>query len=132
MTALNLTAVMDAIAALLTAETSDQAYAYPPDAAVSPCWIVGYPPDIDYDAVFGRGSDRAVFPVFRVVPRNDPKSARDALSAVISQANDIKAVLDGTLSSTVQSARVTSCKPSFIEIGGVPELAAEFSLEVYS
>lgn len=131
MTALNLSATMDAIAALLTAETDDTAYAFPAESVVAPCWVVGYP-EIDYDTVFVRGSDRAVFPVYRVVPRNDPESARDALSAVISQAHDIKAILDGDISGAVQTARVTGCKPVFIEIGGVPELAAEFSLEVYS
>ena len=44
------------------------------------------PTVIEFDATFRRGSDRAEFPVWFVVGRNDPKAARDALSAIIAGA----------------------------------------------
>ena len=123
--------IMDAITSTLTSGGRTEAmYPFPADAIVAPCWVVGYPKNIDYDETFGRGSDRAVFPVWHIVARNDPRSTRDALSAVIAGASSIKTILDGTLGGAVQTCRVTDCQPTFIEIGGVPYAAGEFTLEV--
>ena len=126
-------ATMDAITDTLTSGGRDEPmYPFPAESVAPPCWVVGYPTEIEYDSVFARGSDRAVYPLWYVIPRNDPLSARDALSAVIAGAESVKLLLDGTLGSVVQTCRVTDCQPDFIEIGGVPLAAARFTLEVYS
>ena len=133
MSAMNLAATMDAIVATLAAGgRTEPADPYPAETVSPPCWVVGYPPDIDFLVDFGRGSDRAVVPLYFVVSRNDPRTARDQLSAAIAGATEIKAILDGTLGGAVSVATVTGAKPSHLEVGGVPLLAAEFSLEIYS
>ena len=126
-------AVMDAITATLVAGGRTEAmYPYPAETIATPAVVVGYPTTIDYDETFGRGSDRADFPIWFVVSRNDPKSTRNALSALIAGATSVKTLLDGTLGGVVQTARVTDCKPDFIDIAGVPYAAAKFTLEVVS
>lgn len=133
MSAIDLAAIMDAITdTLTTGGRTENMYPYPAESIETPAVIVGYPPSIDFDVTFTRGSDRATFPVWFVVGRNEGRDARDALSAIIAGANSIKAILDGTLGGAVQTARVTDCKPDFIEVAGVPYLAAAFNVEVYS
>ena len=133
MSELDLAGVMDGIAATLTAGgRTESMYPFPAETITTPAVIVGYARAIEFDATFRRGSDRAEIPVWFVVTRTDPKTARDALSAVIAGSRSIKDLLDGDLGGAVQACRVTGCTPVFIEVGGVPYAAAEFTLEVYS
>ena len=123
--------VMDAVTATLTAGGRTEAmFPYPAESVTFPCFVVGYPEKIDFDAVYGRGSDLLTLPLWQLVQRNDPKSTRDALSAVIAGAGSVKALLDGTLGGVVQTCRVTDCVPAFTDVGGVPCAAAKFTLEV--
>jgi len=125
--------VMDAITATLTAGGRTEAmYPYPAESVSAPAVVVGYPKEIEYDAVFRRGSDRAEFPVYFVVTRNSPQAARDALSAIVAGADSLKELLDGDLGGAVGACRVTNCQVTFIDVGGVPYAAAELTLEVYS
>ena len=126
-------ATMDAIAATLTAGgRTETMHPYPAESIQPPCVVVGYPKSIAYDEVYARGSDKAEFPVWFVVPRNDPKTARDALSTIIAGASSIKDLLDGNLGGAVQTCRVIDCQPVFIDVGGVSYVAAEFTLQILS
>lgn len=126
-------ATMDAITGQLTAAGRQEAmYPYPADTISAPAVVVGYPTEIEYDSTFRRGSDRAVYPVWFVVPRTDPKKARDDISAILAGARSIKDVLDGDLGGVVQACRVTGAKPAFIDVGAVSYAAAEFTVEVYT
>jgi hypothetical protein len=130
---LDLAATMDGITATLeTGGRAESMYPFPAEAISTPAVVVGYPTAIEFDATFRRGSDRAEFPVWFVVGRNDPKAARDALSAIIAGADSIKDLLDGDLGGVVSACRVTGCEPTFIDIAGVSYAAAKFTLEVYS
>ncbi|MGD0248288.1 MAG: hypothetical protein ABSB75_04470, partial [Candidatus Limnocylindrales bacterium] len=75
-------AVMDALA---TTTAMNPAFAYPVEQCVPPCVVVGYPDgELDFDLTFQAANWKATFGVYYLVPRNDPKTARDALSAIVS------------------------------------------------
>lgn len=126
-------AVMDALAArILAAGVTTRAHAWPVGAVQPPCAIVGYPEEIEFDATFGRGSDRAVFPVWMVCGNVSDRTARDVLSGYITGATGIKDALDGNLGGVVQTARVTDCQIEKTTIGAVEYIAARFQIEVFS
>jgi hypothetical protein len=128
---LDLAATMDALAGATPAGIS---HAWPVESITPPCWVVGYPEDIDFDAVFARGSDKATFPMFYIVGKVTTKTARDMLSAVISGVDELKAAIeaDPTLGAVIQTCRVTHCRPQEITVAGVAYLSARFDVEVYS
>ncbi len=133
MAAIVLGDVMDAIAAtLLSGNVTKRAYAWPEEAVAVPCAVVGDPESIDFDATYGRGSDKATFPVWFLVGLVTGRASRDALSDIITGAAAVKNVLDGTLGGVVQTARVTDCQPDVVTVGGVSHLAGRFDVEVYS
>lgn len=133
MAAIVLSTVMDAIATEISdAGIMDRVYAWPSDGVTVPCAVVGYPTAIDFDTTFGRGSDRAVFPVYVLVGRVADQNTRDVLSGIVTGATGIKDALDGTLGGAVQSARVTDMKVEAVTVQGVEFLSATFELEVFS
>lgn len=133
MARIEISTVMDAIATAITeAELAPRAYGWPVESASVPCAVVGYPTDLDFDMTFQDGSDRAVFPIYFLVGKGTDASARDALSAVIAGATNIKNTLDGDVGGTVQTARVTDCRVEEVSVASVPYLSATFMIEVYS
>lgn len=133
MSALILADVMDAISAeIVSAGVVTKAHAYPVGSVTPPCAVVGYPETIDFDAVFGRGSDKAEFPLWVIVGKVHDKSARDAISKLITGATGIKDALDGDLGGAVQTCHVTDCKIEEIQVGDITYLSAKFMLEIYS
>jgi hypothetical protein len=125
----NLTAVMDGLATLATAATiAPQVYAYPVEAVTVPCVVVGYPTDITFDVVFGRGGDEMTLPVWVLVGKTGTKDARDRLSTLLGDASSIKSALDGAQS--WGDVRVTDAKITEVTVAGVVYLAAEFTVEV--
>lgn len=132
MAQLDLSAVMDAVAANVPEALTKRAYAWPVETVSPPCAVVGYPTSIDFDATFGRGSDKVVMPLWFVVGAVSDKAARDALSAVIAGADAVKDSLDGDLSGTVQTCRVTDCQIDQLLIGAITYLTARFTLEIYT
>ncbi len=98
--AIDLGASMDAIAAKVPVDLTGRVYAWPMEEVTPLCAIVGYPDDpINFDETFGRGSDRATFPLFVLVGKPTERTARDVLSAVLTGATGIKDAIDGPLSS---------------------------------
>lgn len=136
MAGIDLAATMDAIAANLEQITGLRVLAWPAESCAPPAGIVGYPEEIHYDETFNRGADRATFPIWIVLGENSTLAARDALSSFVSSAGakEIKAQLDGRLpvngTPTVQSCRVTSAKPDWIQMNNSRHLAALFELDV--
>lgn len=125
--------VMQAIADTITGgNVTSRAYAWPAEQVSAPCAVVGYPTELDFDATFMRGADRAIFPVYLVVGRASDRASRDVLSALITDATGIKGVLDGTLGDVVQTARLTNLKVETVTIGSVSYLAAVGEVEVYA
>ena len=80
----------------------------------------------------GGGSRDTTLGLVRLVQEQYGLTALHHFTCVIHTRSEIKAILDGTLGGVVSLATVTGAKPSHLEVGGVPLLAAEFSLEIYS
>lgn len=132
MAELNMSATMDAIAATALASGLIKRAYQPGEAVQPPCLLVDYPSSIDFDATFGRGSDKATFPFFVCCGKASERTARDVLSAYIAGATGMKDALDGNLGGVVQTARVTDCQINTMTIAGVEYIGARFELEVYS
>ena len=128
--ALDLAAVMDAVAArLLASGAIGRAYAWPIPEVSPPCAVVGYPAEIPFDLTFGGGQEFEI-PVYLLVGAAADRDTRAALSAAIAGASAVKAALDGTLAGTVSDARVTSAKVTTVAVGLVDYLSVVFALEV--
>lgn len=133
MAAIDLAGTMDALALkLTTASVSARVFAYPIDDAPIPAVVVGYPEDIEFDQTFGRGSDKAVFPLYFLVGEVTGKASRDALSAILTGATAVKNSLDGplTVGANTATVRVTECRPESVRLGTVVYLSATFDCEV--
>ncbi|HVW34048.1 MAG TPA: hypothetical protein VHL53_16045 [Acidimicrobiia bacterium] len=133
---IELAAVMDAIAANLAAVTGLRCYEWPTDSAAPPAGIVGYPERITYDMTYGRGADRATFPVWILLGAASSRTARDDLSQYLSASSalEIKQALDGRLpvdgQPTVHTCVVTEAVPDAYPVNGVLYLAAKLTLDV--
>lgn len=120
MGALQLAATMRAIAAALEeAQVVEKAWGYPKWAAdVGEC-VVGYPERIEYDATMGGGSDRATFPVWRLMGLINEEDTQDEIDAYHAAA---KAALEsgehGDLSDVVSFVHVPGCDIVPIELPG--------------
>lgn len=136
MSALDLAAVMQACAdELLAADVVTRGYGWPAGAVQPPCAVVGYPEEggVEFDATFGRGSDKAVIPVWIVAGATHDRTTRDVLSAYVGDgARSVKSALEPDLGGVVQTARVTDCQIEPIKIGAVDYMAARFDVEIYS
>ena len=131
---MDMAGIMDALAGATPSAITTRTYAHPVGSLVPPAVVVGYPTDLEYDAVFGRGADIVTFPVFYVCGMVDDANARDLVSAVISGTNEIKAAIEGnaTLYTKVDTARVKSATFQSISIGAVEMIAVRFDVEVYA
>jgi hypothetical protein len=132
MAALDLKTVMDALATACPTSAGTRKFGYPVGAVEPPAVIVGYPTTCEFDATFGRGSDRAVFPIWYVVGRVMEKASRDKLSAVITDMAAISSSIGGVHAPSIQTARVTDCTPESVIIGAETYIAARFDVEVYT
>jgi hypothetical protein len=120
--------------ALANAVPFGRAYGWPVESVIPPAVVVGYPTTIDYDAVFGRGSDKLVIPVYFVCGIVSDFAARAEVSSVVGGANEIKAAIesDTALLAVCQTARVTDAIIEQVTIGGVLLLAVRFDTEVFT
>ena len=129
---MDLAAIMDALAGATPSAITTRTYAHPVGSVVPPAVVVGYPTEIDFDAVYQEGADRMVIPVFYVCGMVDDAGARTNVSAVISGANSIKTAIEtnATLYTKVDTARVTNATPQMMTIGAVDMIAVRFDVEV--
>lgn len=130
-----LSTVMDALAQeLINDGVTARAFGYPLPNPTPPCAIVGYPTKLDFDLTFHAlgttGKVKLAIPVWFVVGKVLDKSARDALSAVLTGALGIKESLDGNLAGHVDYANVIDCLVEVLTISGVEYLTAKFEVEV--
>jgi hypothetical protein len=93
---MNLADVMDAVGDRLDTIAGLRVFAYPPGSVTPPAAVVSYPEGIEFDATYGRGSDRMTLPVVVVVGKASDRAARDKLGAYCdgSGASSVKAVLE--------------------------------------
>lgn len=93
---MNLSDVMDELAARIDAIDGLRVFAYEPDTLQPPAAVVTFPESYDYDATYGRGSDRMTIPVVVMVGRASDRAARGNLSRYVdgSGAASLKAVIE--------------------------------------
>lgn len=135
MAALNLSAVMDALAAALVAGgVVRHAHAWPTEAIKTGDAVVGYPERVDFDLTFARGADTAVFPVWIICGLPQDKATREAVSALITSAAAVKTVLEAAApGSAYASLQVTECYPEpYQPIGRPEQMAVRFDVDVIS
>lgn len=133
MSAIALATTMDALAAKLVAGgVSSRVFAWPEEAVPAPAVVIGYPETIEFDMTFGRGSDKATFPIWFLAGKVIGRATRDAISAIVTGATATKNVLDGplTVGANTASVRVTECRIETVTVGTVQYLAARFDTEV--
>jgi hypothetical protein len=117
--------IMDALAGAPTIAT---AYGYPEESpGKTPCWIVGYPDDIQISMVMGNAAHRAVFPCWYVAGPKNAKATRDAFSAILA---DDDFVTDIEAASAGMSRAVTDVRIQQIVLTGVTYMAARYDVDV--
>lgn len=133
---INLTTVMDALAtAVATATSVGSAYGYPIEDVKPGDALVGYPDEeFELSITFGRGADRATFPVWVVCGLQQDKSTRDFAAGVIDAASDLPAVVEANSTLTALGAiKVTDCRFESWAIpanGGPLHVVIRFDIEV--
>lgn len=126
---LNLTATMDGLAASITASTLvPNVYAWPVESVTVPCALIDYPSEIELGTTMQRGADHVVLPIYYLVGVTGTKDARDALSAAMTGAGDLVAVIEGTYS--FGDVDVTSADVAQATVGAVTYIGLKFTVDV--
>ena len=132
---IDLTAAMDGLAAAVQAVLTGtgHAYAWPVEAVRAGDAVVGYPQDpIEVALTFGRGADRAVFPVFAICGLPQDKATRDAIADIVTAASDWVAAIQSA-SGVGSYALVRDCVVDAWNPDGRPmQMAVRFNVEVVS
>jgi hypothetical protein len=130
---MNLAAVMDEIAEVMSALTKVNVKAHPPDSITPDAGVVGYPQSIDYDATYGRGLDTFTdLPIWLITGKVTSPTARDKVARWSAGAGpeSIKARMEAHAWTTCDDLTVTAVEFSTVDIGGVEYLAAIFTATV--
>lgn len=135
--ALDLGLVMDAIGVRLGTIAGLRVADYPAQSVNPPQAIVSLPTEpVEYDAVMGRGADRAVVPITVLVGAVSDRASRDAIASYVSGigALSVKAAVEGTdatLGGAAQTVRVMTGRIDIVTIGGVDYLGATLEVECF-
>lgn len=113
---------MDGLASL----APGTAYAYPVGSPDTPCYVVGYPEEVDLDMT--QGNPRYSFPVWYIVGHGDGPAARDALSAAVGGVSAFKAAVDGAHS--WGDAWVSTAEISPMTVAGISYIALKLMVEI--
>ena len=129
---INLSATMDALATAFSNVTGvTRAFAWPTEDATPGTAVVGYPLDPDQFAItFGRGADKATFPVWVVAGLVQDEATRDFISALLLGSADVLDKVDGSLGSVVQTAIVINATIERLTVAGNQHLSVRFDVEV--
>lgn len=128
--------VVEELAARLRKIPGLSVFAHPVDTVVPPAAIVVYPDSIAYDQAYVRGMDRITIPVVVVVGRSaHGRATMDALSGYWDGAGplSVKAALEAGSAGAggvLDYVHVPDSRAGDVSIGGVPMLAAEFTVEI--
>ena len=132
--AMDISAVMEGLRVRLATISDLNVYAYMPARIPVPAAAVGFPDRLDYDETFGRGADRATFPVHVFVQYAENESATDEIIGYMngSGVGSVKAAIEAetTLGGAASFAVVNEAEVEVWEIAGVKYLAATFFVDV--
>jgi hypothetical protein len=98
MSAADLSAIMDGLAARGIAYGIPNAYGYPVESVTVPCLLVDFPDTIELSETFQRGGDHVVLSVWHLVGQSFTKDSRDALSLAIQGGADLVDAIEGAYS----------------------------------
>lgn len=129
---MNLTDVMEEVAARLATIKGMRVFPYPADSVSPPAAIVSYPETLTYDETYGRGSDRMALPVVVVVGKPYDRSTRDLITRYTdgSGASSVKAALETGTYASCDGVRVTRAEFDVVSIAGTDYVAAQFDLDI--
>lgn len=136
MTGIDLTAVMDGLAAAVDAAlASDKTcYAYPVEDLTIGDAVVGYPETIEVTQTFRRGMDRATVPVYLIAGLSQDKSTRDTIADFITGSGSLITAIESYStgspwsSAAVQPLRIEAWQPA----GRPQQLAVVFPVDIIS
>lgn len=125
--------VMNEVGAQLDTITGLRVWDYPPNKITPPAAIVAYPDTLDFDATYGRGSDRLTLPVLVVVGKVSDRASRRQLATYCdgAGASSIKAVLEAGTYTAFDSIRVMRIDFDAVTIAGVDYAAALFDVDIF-
>lgn len=125
--------VRDNIKTQLSSISGLRLYDTIPDSVNVPAAVVGLL-DLEFDASFNRGFDRASLDVILITGRMSERSAQNSLDSYLagSGASSIKTVLENnkTLSGACQTLRVTTATSGSLQVGGIDYLAYRYRVEL--
>lgn len=129
---MNLSDVMDEVAARLGAIDGLRVFAYPADDVKPPAGIVLYPEGITFDEAYGRGMDRMTLPVLVVVGKVHDRSAKVLISAYCNGSGpaSVKAAVEAGDGASFDTVRVTGIEFPTATIAGTEYIAAMFDLDI--
>lgn len=125
--------VRDNIKTQLSSISGLRLYDTVPDSVNVPAAVVGLL-DLEFDASFNRGFDRASLDVILITGRMSERSAQNSLDSYLagSGTSSIKTVLENnkTLSGACQTLRVTTATSGSLQVGGIDYLAYRYRVEL--
>lgn len=125
----NIGAVMDELGVRLATVTGLRVFDFPPKSAQTPFAFVDMPSSIDYDATYGRGSDRYTINVYVAVTAQVDRSSRDAVAAYCGVGvGSIKNALEGA--TTVFTTRVQSATFGTIQMASGDFFGVTFQCDI--
>lgn len=130
---MDLAAVMDEVADVLSTITGLRVFAYPPATLSAPGGYVSYPQSVDFDEAYQRGSDQFTdLPIVLLAGRPTEKSSRDTVArwAKGSGTGSLKAAMEAHTWTTCDDLTVSSAEFDVEKVGGNDYLAVMFKATV--
>ncbi len=128
---ISLVTAMDGLAAAFLDVTGvDRSFGYPNEDAIVGDALVGYPETIDFDLTFGRGADRATFPVWVICGLVNDATTRAYASDLILGVADVKDQVDGSSTIAGATARVSDCLIERVVLRELMHLSVRFNVDV--
>lgn len=131
---MNVSDVADQIGTRLESISGLRVYVGPPRSISVPAAVIAMPENIAFDATYGRGADRATWPILVLVGQPSDRTAMERLGAYCdgSGTASIKAVLESGDSYTAfHTIRVTKVDFDVVNWQGTDFAAALFEVDVF-
>lgn len=129
---MDIQAVREELASTLKGITDLQVFAYEPGSISPPTAVIGWPEQIEYDATFNRGRDRAQWEIFLFVRKANVQAASENLAPYISGAGNssVKERIEAHTPVSFDSARVQSVEVDGYTYAGTVYLGARFLVDI--
>lgn len=129
---MNLAEIMDDLAGALDTIEGLRVFPYWADRITPPAAVVQWPEEYNFDATYGRGSDRITVPVTVLTGKIDARSARNVLAAYADGSGtfSVKATLEAGTYTAFDSLRVVSVEFEVMTVASVDYLAGRFNIDI--